>query len=185
MKRLICASLIGLGFLGWSPAQAGDVGISVSLGQPGFYGRIDIGNIGQPQRLMPSHASSAVCRIGRRRSTCACRPAMNVIGALIASATALAVSRFTSSATTGIATATYHNIDGTTAGATVGVRTAKTTAKSSVRSAVKTGAPTGGMTGATSAGMKDATTVGMTNVTTNMTIAAKAVTAATTAAADH
>ena len=51
MKRLICAGLIGLGFLGWSPAQAGDVGISVSLGQPGFYGRIDIGNIGQPQLI--------------------------------------------------------------------------------------------------------------------------------------
>ena len=31
------------------PAFAADVGVSVSVGQPGFYGRIDIGNAPQPQ----------------------------------------------------------------------------------------------------------------------------------------
>lgn len=30
-------------------ALAGDVGVSVSIGQPGFYGRIDIGHAPQPQ----------------------------------------------------------------------------------------------------------------------------------------
>jgi hypothetical protein len=30
-------------------ALAADVGVSVSVGQPGFYGRIDIGNAPQPQ----------------------------------------------------------------------------------------------------------------------------------------
>lgn len=30
-------------------AQAADVGVSVSVGQPGFYGRIDIGNYPQPE----------------------------------------------------------------------------------------------------------------------------------------
>jgi hypothetical protein len=30
-------------------ALAADVGVSVSVGQPGFYGRIDIGNFPQPQ----------------------------------------------------------------------------------------------------------------------------------------
>jgi hypothetical protein len=30
-------------------AQAADVGVSVSVGQPGFYGRIDIGNAPQPE----------------------------------------------------------------------------------------------------------------------------------------
>ncbi len=30
-------------------AQAADVGVSVSVGQPGFYGRIDIGNVPQPE----------------------------------------------------------------------------------------------------------------------------------------
>ena len=32
-----------------APALAADVGVSVSVGQPGFYGRIDIGNFPQPQ----------------------------------------------------------------------------------------------------------------------------------------
>ena len=31
------------------PALAADVGVSVSVGQPGFYGRIDIGNFPQPR----------------------------------------------------------------------------------------------------------------------------------------
>lgn len=30
-------------------ALAADVGVSVNIGQPGFYGRIDIGNMPQPQ----------------------------------------------------------------------------------------------------------------------------------------
>jgi hypothetical protein len=32
-------------------AQAADVGVSVSVDQPGFYGRIDIGNYPQPQLI--------------------------------------------------------------------------------------------------------------------------------------
>jgi hypothetical protein len=32
-----------------TPAFAADVGISVSVGQPGFYGRLDLGNYPQPQ----------------------------------------------------------------------------------------------------------------------------------------
>lgn len=32
-------------------AQAADVGVSVSVGQPGFYGRIDIGNVPQPELI--------------------------------------------------------------------------------------------------------------------------------------
>lgn len=32
-------------------AMATDVGVSVSVGQPGFYGRIDIGNVPQPQLI--------------------------------------------------------------------------------------------------------------------------------------
>ena len=30
------------------PALAADVGVSLSLGQPGFYGQIDLGNVGPP-----------------------------------------------------------------------------------------------------------------------------------------
>jgi hypothetical protein len=32
-----------------APALAADVGVSVSVGQPGFYGRIEIGNFPQPR----------------------------------------------------------------------------------------------------------------------------------------
>lgn len=46
MKRILFASaLVALA----SPALAADVGVSVSIGQPGFYGQIDIGNTPRPQ----------------------------------------------------------------------------------------------------------------------------------------
>ncbi len=47
MKKLILtAALLTAGFS--VPAQATDVGVSVSIGQPGFYGRIDIGGYPPP-----------------------------------------------------------------------------------------------------------------------------------------
>ncbi|MDA8125823.1 MAG: hypothetical protein M0009_11635 [Deltaproteobacteria bacterium] len=36
-----------------STAKAADVGVSVSIGQPGFYGRIDIGDFPRPQIIHP------------------------------------------------------------------------------------------------------------------------------------
>ncbi|MEO6422598.1 MAG: hypothetical protein ABIR84_07970 [Candidatus Nitrotoga sp.] len=36
------------------PALAGDVGVSVGIGQPGFHGRIDTGNYPQPQLIYPA-----------------------------------------------------------------------------------------------------------------------------------
>jgi hypothetical protein len=33
------------------PAMAADVGVSINIGQPGFYGRIDIGNAPQPRLI--------------------------------------------------------------------------------------------------------------------------------------
>ena len=36
-----------------APAIAADVGVSVQVGEPGFYGRIDIGNLPQPQLIYP------------------------------------------------------------------------------------------------------------------------------------
>jgi hypothetical protein len=35
------------------PAFAGDVGVSISVGQPGFYGQINIGNVPSPQLVYP------------------------------------------------------------------------------------------------------------------------------------
>ena len=46
MKRFIVALVFAIYFI---PASAADVGVSVSIGQPGFYGRIDIGDYPYPQ----------------------------------------------------------------------------------------------------------------------------------------
>lgn len=45
MKKLLCAVAI-VGAV--APVMAADVGVSVSVSQPGVYGRIDIGNFPQP-----------------------------------------------------------------------------------------------------------------------------------------
>lgn len=50
MKRILLATAITV-FT--APALAADVGVSVSIGQPGFYGRLDIGNFPQPQLVFP------------------------------------------------------------------------------------------------------------------------------------
>ena len=53
MKRLIIAAAVVAATLSTSilstSALAADVGVSVSIGQPGFYGRLDIGGYPQPQ----------------------------------------------------------------------------------------------------------------------------------------
>ncbi|WP_428419399.1 hypothetical protein [Methylibium sp.] len=51
MKRMLLAA--ALAATAMAPALAADVGVSVSIGQPGFYGRIDIGNYPQPQVIYP------------------------------------------------------------------------------------------------------------------------------------
>jgi opacity protein-like surface antigen len=57
MKILIfAASLLAL----TSTAMAADIGVSINVGQPGFYGRIDIGDLPQPS--MKSTAT-AITRI--------------------------------------------------------------------------------------------------------------------------
>lgn len=51
MKQVLIAITL---FATAAAAHAADVGISVSIGQPGFYGRIDIGNAPQPQLIFAS-----------------------------------------------------------------------------------------------------------------------------------
>ena len=46
MKRLLFAATLALAT---APALAADVGVSISIGQPGFYGQIDIGGYPPPQ----------------------------------------------------------------------------------------------------------------------------------------
>ena len=50
MKRYVLLLLLAAAAL---PAFAADVGVSVSVGQPGFYGRIDIGNAPPPVLIYP------------------------------------------------------------------------------------------------------------------------------------
>ena len=53
MKRFLIAVAIAAATV-TTPALAADVGVSVSIGQPGFYGRIDIGDY-PPPRLIYRH----------------------------------------------------------------------------------------------------------------------------------
>jgi len=48
MKRILIAAAVAAATL-TTPALAADVGVSVSVGQPGFYGRLDIGDFPPPQ----------------------------------------------------------------------------------------------------------------------------------------
>ena len=48
MKRFLIAAAIAAATLS-TTAQAADVGVSVSIGQPGFYGQLDIGGYPPPQ----------------------------------------------------------------------------------------------------------------------------------------
>ncbi|OYY95791.1 MAG: hypothetical protein B7Y41_00400 [Hydrogenophilales bacterium 28-61-23] len=45
MKHLLFAAALAA----TAPVHAADVGVSLSIGQPGFYGQIDIGDFPQPQ----------------------------------------------------------------------------------------------------------------------------------------
>lgn len=47
MKRFLLSAALALTFV--SPVFAANVGVSVSVGQPGFYGRLDIGGYPPPQ----------------------------------------------------------------------------------------------------------------------------------------
>ncbi|MFA6971980.1 MAG: hypothetical protein WC208_11345 [Gallionella sp.] len=50
MKRFLIAAAVAATF-STTPAHAADVGVSISIGQPGFYGRLDIGDYPPPQLI--------------------------------------------------------------------------------------------------------------------------------------
>lgn len=52
MKRFLITAAVAAVTVA-APVLAADVGVSVSIGQPGFYGRIDIGDFPQPQLIYP------------------------------------------------------------------------------------------------------------------------------------
>ena len=51
MKKMNLIGLVVTGVLAATAAQAADVGVSINIGQPGFYGQIDLGNMRQPQLI--------------------------------------------------------------------------------------------------------------------------------------
>ena len=51
MKRFLFAAILAAAT---APVFAVDVGVSINIGQPGFYGPIDIGNFPQPQLIYPT-----------------------------------------------------------------------------------------------------------------------------------
>lgn len=50
MKRFLLSAVIAAAALS-VPSLAADVGVSVTIGQPGFYGRLDIGDFPRPRVL--------------------------------------------------------------------------------------------------------------------------------------
>ena len=46
-----CKRIAWVALLVMASSQAADVGVTISVGQPGFYGRLDIGNFPQPQLI--------------------------------------------------------------------------------------------------------------------------------------
>jgi len=52
MRRFLIAAAVAAAAI-TTPALAADVGVSVSIGQPGFYGRLDIGDFPQPVVIYP------------------------------------------------------------------------------------------------------------------------------------
>ncbi len=50
MKRFLIAAAVAAAAV-TTPALAADVGVSIGIGQPGFYGRLDIGDFPQPQLI--------------------------------------------------------------------------------------------------------------------------------------
>lgn len=49
MKRFLIAATIATAAMTTMPVLAADVGVSVSIGQPGFYGRLDVDDYPPPQ----------------------------------------------------------------------------------------------------------------------------------------
>lgn len=49
MRFLLCAALLAC-----APALAADVAVSMEIGEPGFYGRIDIGSYPEPRLIYPT-----------------------------------------------------------------------------------------------------------------------------------
>jgi hypothetical protein len=48
-----CSALLAFALLVSGSVLAADVGVSITVGEPGFYGRIDIGDVPRPELVFP------------------------------------------------------------------------------------------------------------------------------------
>lgn len=64
MKRLLIAASIAAAAIS-TPVLATDVGVSVTIGQPGFYGQIDIGGFPRPAVIYPQPIMIQAVPMGR------------------------------------------------------------------------------------------------------------------------
>lgn len=64
MKRLLIAAACAAAAF-CAPASATDVGVSVTIGQPGFYGRLDIGGFPPPALVYPQPVVIQPVPVGR------------------------------------------------------------------------------------------------------------------------
>lgn len=62
MKQFLIAAAVAVATFN-TPALAADVGVSISVGEPGFYGRIDIGDYPYPQPRLIYHQPRVVERV--------------------------------------------------------------------------------------------------------------------------
>ena len=63
MKRLLTAIALAAASI-TAPALAAEVGLSITLGEPGFYGQIDVGNYGRPTVIYSRPITIARSRYG-------------------------------------------------------------------------------------------------------------------------
>lgn len=61
-SRAVAAVAVALGVLA-APARGADIGVSVTIAEPGVYGRIDIGRFPQPQIIVPQPVVIAPPRV--------------------------------------------------------------------------------------------------------------------------
>lgn len=64
MKRILLTLSIVAAALS-APAQATDIGVSINIGQPGFYGQLDIGGFPRPALLYPQPVMIERVPVGR------------------------------------------------------------------------------------------------------------------------
>ena len=90
MKQLLIAAAVVAATI--TSAHAADVGVPLTVGQPGFYGQIDIGNFPQPQVINPQPVIILRGRTSARRFIFAYRRVTPNIGASTAACTTPAAS---------------------------------------------------------------------------------------------